>query len=356
MPTARETCAVGAQRGAAPWLAPRPEAAPIPDEARPALRDALGPLWAVRYRLRLRPRTPLALPLFGRGAILRGGFGHAFRRLVCHDLALVCRACPLQPSCPYPDVFESSPPPGSERLRTFSDIPRPFAFDPPDDGRTLYRVGDELVFGLTVVGRANVHLPYFVAAFRNLADTGLGPRRARFDLEAVEALAADGTAHRVYTRGCAGLGVAAPVVRAADLEQPGDAARSSLTLSFATPTEIKERETALPRPTLGPLLRRLRDRAAALAAFFGDAPLELDFKGLGAAADAVRLVEDRTRRVEVRRQSSRSGARHDIGGFIGTARYEGAALGALMPLLRLGELIHVGKHAAFGNGRMEIAA
>ena len=32
----------------------------------------LAPLWFVRYRMRLVPRVPLVLPLYGRGAILRG--------------------------------------------------------------------------------------------------------------------------------------------------------------------------------------------------------------------------------------------------------------------------------------------
>lgn len=324
-------------------------AAPSHGTTTAALAAALAPLWACRYVFRLTPTTPLALPLFGRGAVLRGGFGHAFRRQVCHDLDLVCRACPRYTQCAYPPVFESAPPAHAARLRTFTDIPRPFTFDAPDDPRAQFQPGDELRFGLVVAGHANVHFPLFVSAFRDLARTGLGPRRGGFEIVAVEAEAADGSRHA--------LGHAthdAPRVRAADLLRAGDEERTSLTLRFETPLDLRDGGQNVTRPTFGPLMRRLRDRAAALAAFFGDAPLELDFRGLAARADDVRLVDDRTRRVQVSRVSGRTGARHDIGGLIGEARYEGEALGELMPLVRLGEWIHVGRHAAFGNGRVRV--
>ena len=138
-----------------------------------------------------------------------------------------------------------------------------------------------------------------------------------------------------------------------DLVKPSDEGKRSLTLRFHTPLELKDRGVSVTRPEFGPLVRRLRDRVAALSAFFGEAPLDLDFRALGDAADAVELVEDRTRRVAVARRSSLTGQRHDIGGFIGEARYRGESIGALMPLIRLGEVVHVGKHAAFGNGCIE---
>ncbi len=320
------------------------------------LAQELSPLWVARYRLHIRPRSPLALPQWGRGAILRGALGLSFRRLVCHDMTLDCRTCPLRNECPYPEVFETAPPAGSERLRNFSDIPRPFVFDPPPDALGTFSPQDTLTFGLNLVGRAAKHVLYFVVAFRNLADEGLGPRRARFDLRSVEAMVPGGSALAVYRDGDSWMASASPRTRAVDLLQPRDGALSALTLRFSTPLDLKEQGRPVARPMFGPLIRRLRDRATALAAFFGDRPIETDFKGIGVAADSVQLVEDRTRRIDVDRRSRRTGQRHDIGGLVGEARYEGEAIGALMPLVRLGEVIHVGRHAAFGNGRLEVVA
>ena len=44
-------------------------------------------------------------------------------------------------------------------------------------------------------------------------------------------------------------------------------------------------------------------RSGSLAAFFGDGPLAIDFRGISALADTVRLVQDRTRVVAVHRSS-----------------------------------------------------
>ncbi len=331
---------------------------PIADPSLPAssaesLLPGLRPLWVARYRLRLSPREELVLPYWTRGSVLRGALGIALRRLVCHDLSLFCLECPFYGRCPYPEVFEGARPQTTARLRTFTDVPRPFILDPPPGERTAYRPGEEATFGLTLAGRGSRHIAYFVAAFQSLADEGIGPRRARFRLEAVEALGPGDVTATVF-RDKPEVTPAVLPIRASDLVEPGDASLDSLELRFKTPTDLRDGGRPVTRPLFGPLVRRLRDRASALSAFYADAPLAIDFKSLGNEAEGVRLVDDRTRRVAVERPSSRTGQRHDIGGFVGAARYEGAAIGPLMPLVRLGEVIHAGKHAAFGNGSYEV--
>jgi hypothetical protein len=318
------------------------------------LAESLQPLWIARYQLWIRPRVPLVLPYWGRGNILRGALGLAFRRLVCHDLSLACRSCPLNPKCPYPEVFEPAPPLDGDRLRGFSDVPRPFVVETPAQDQTTFLPSERVAFGLTVFGRASRHVAYFVAAVQALADDGLGPRRARFRLEAVEAVGVEGRATDVYRRGHNQITPTAVQLRSRDLLGESDRSRTSLKLRFRTPTDIRDGGRVVTVPLFGPLIRRLRDRASALAAFYGDAPLDVDFKGLSDAANTVGLVWHDTRTVALERPSTRTGQRHDIGGFVGTARYEGAEIGKLMPLIRLGERIHVGKHAAFGNGAYEV--
>jgi hypothetical protein len=113
-----------------------------------------------------------------------------FAEIHCFDGGtLECRKCPLRIQCPYPQAFEPAPPPeGGERLSNLSDIPRPFVFDPPVEERAEFRPGDAIEFGLTAFGRASRLTPYFVTAFRKLADDAVGPRRATFNLVEVVAL------------------------------------------------------------------------------------------------------------------------------------------------------------------------
>src|SRR5271169_5532589 len=125
-----------------------------------------------RYRVVFEARAPLDLPGY-LGSTLRGAFGHAFRAVACPSR--VDEPCPIPETCPYHLIFETSPPPGSEALRTHDEVPRPFVIAPITDnggwlehGRRLIAPGSELSFDLTLIGRAQDFFPYFVVAFREI--------------------------------------------------------------------------------------------------------------------------------------------------------------------------------------------
>ena len=120
------------------------------------------------------------------GSTLRGGFGHAFRKLVCTQGPIDCRDCTLKAVCPYPYIFETAPFEGAQQLRTYGDVPRPFVIDPLDT-RGEYRPGESFAFRLTLIGRAIDYLPYFILSFRELGEIGIGKGRGRFQLTQVNA-------------------------------------------------------------------------------------------------------------------------------------------------------------------------
>jgi len=128
-----------------------------------------------------------------------------------------------------------------------------------------------------------------------------------------------------------------------------------LTIEFLTPTTLKtgstvDREGAtVHRPAFHHILKRLRDRISALTTFYGPGPLDLDFKALGEAAEGIETVSDHTQWVDRSRISRHRDIRHDLSGFAGTITFRGD-LRPFLPLLRIGEYVHVGKNAVFGNG------
>src|SRR5207237_4261775 len=87
--------------------------------------------------------------------------------------------------------------------------------------------------------------------------------------------------------------------------------------------------------------------------FFGTGPLDGDFAGLGRRAEQVRTVSCDVKWEERFRTSSKTRQRHELSGFVGEAVYEGD-LQEFLPWLALGELVHVGKHTAWGNGQIEL--
>ena len=81
--------------------------------------------------------------------------------------------------------------------------------------------------------------------------------------------------------------------------------------------------------------------------------MDIDFKAFGGAAEKVKTVSDSTGWVESSRYSCRRDVNHDPSGFVGEVTFEGE-LEMFLPYLKLGEYLHVGKHAVFGNGWYEI--
>jgi len=305
-----------------------------------------------RYRVRLVAKERIVAPPERLPNMLRGTFEMAFRYLVCHNVELDCRTCPLQGVCPYPPVFRPTPPVGAERLSKQSDLPRPFVFEPPLVGRAELAAGDVLEVGLTLFGAANRSLPYAVVALRSLAQRGLGPTRGRLELQGIVAEMPAGE-RPAYDASRSLVSIVDEPVRLPHVARPADERATRVSVHFLTPTTLKRDGELVEEPIFGDIVRRARDRLSTIAAFFGDGPLTIDFAGVGRAADEVRTVEVRTEWTRRTRRSSRSGGVHETSGFVGHAVYEGR-LGPFMPLLRAAELLHVGKYAVWGNGRVEL--
>lgn len=302
------------------------------------------------YRFLLTPRETLQMPAHGKGNTIRGGFGAAFRRLVCVDLRLECADCDLRYTCPYTRVFNPFVPPEAERLSKNHNIPRPFVVKPPLESKTQYLPGEPLVFDFVVVGEAINYLPYFIVAFRELGEGGFGLNRARCVLSAIEALDPAGEVAAVYE---GTEGVVRPPQQNLDWQQlTTQAGRFAnlreITIRFLTPTMLKAGGEVATVPQFHHVIKRLRDRVNALSVFYCGAALALDFKEFGQQAEEVRVVAVGGRWIE-RNRRTRKGVRQDLSGFVGEVTYRGE-LAPFLPLLLLGEYVHVGKNVAFGNG------
>jgi hypothetical protein len=328
-------------------------------------RDAamLGTFACARYRFILEAATPLRLSAFA-AATLRGGFGHVFKRSVCVWPPADCPRCLLKSTCAYPYVFETAPPPGSEKLRGLDQIPRPYVIEAPSGGRGLYRPGERLDFRLVLVGRAIGYLPYFIFTFRELGETGLGLDRGRFTVVEVQVEGPAGE-QRIYS-------ASEGVLR--DTEAPSTAAELTdrctaldgqadgempqrLAVDFLTPTQIRSGGAFCATVTCQDLVRALLRRLSSLCYFHCGCELEVDFKGLIEQAAAVRTVTSDLRWQEQDRFSTKQRQRIDMGGVMGRVVFEAErpeVLKPYLPLLAAGEWVHVGKGSVMGLGRYRV--
>jgi len=304
-------------------------------------------------RFTLKVITPLHLPPY-KGSAFRGGFGHALKRIACSVPEKVCDLCDQPDRCVYSYLFETK----IEQAGAGDEmIPRPFIMVPPLESYQSYAPGDVMTCDLILVGDAIEYLPYFIAGINQLGHQGIGKSMGHYVITGVMCLRPNAPAYEVYS---------GPEDRFEDLRAPttGDeltlqyegVSPTQIALSFITPTRLKHQGHLLKQaPPFHVIMRRLLDRIAELSLFFHDMPLALDMRAWKSASESVRLLESHVTPYDWERYSNRQRTRMKLGGVVGTATYAGD-LAPFLPLLSLGEWLHVGKGATFGLGKYRIAS
>ncbi len=291
-----------------------------------------------RYRLELQAQDPIQLSRI-KSSALRGGFGHVFKQKSCLNYT-ECENktfCPMDNNCPYGYIFETSAPIGAEALRNIDNVPRPFVIETTIDNKLYYRPGEIIGFDLILIGQANQHRQDFFDAFEALgADRqwGLGKTKGRYKLLSMKLLESFDEA-KISTR-------------AASLSA------NQIALDFLTPTRLKHKGRWVDQgPSFQALIKVLLSRTSSLSYFHCGERLDVDFRGLIDQAAAIKTAGSQTHRENWSRFSGRQKQRVDMGGLVGRVTYAGD-LQPYLPLLALGELIHVGKGNVFGNGQYKI--
>lgn len=83
------------------------------------------------------------------------------------------------------------------------------------------------------------------------------------------------------------------------------------------------------------------------------AAVDWDLQPLLQRSDGVRVAGAALRWLDWERWSQRQGAAMKLGGLVGTLTLEGD-LAPFAPLLRAAEILHAGKGAVFGLGKVEV--
>lgn len=311
------------------------------------------------FKFRLAARDPLRLPPY-KGSTLRGGFGTAFKKVVCAIRTKDCLQCLLKEKCVYSYIFETPPPKDSEILRKYEKAPHPFIIEPPLEDKTEYTPGDSLDFHLVLIGKALDYLPYFIYTFEELGTMGIGKGRGKFEL--LEVRHGDRTIYQSTDKKLQSIPDSDFSSSSVFNGQNGSgdfhgldnfSGDPSLSLNFLTPTRMIVDGKLVTEPDFHHLARTLLRRISTLSYFHCDKRLDLDFKGLIEKAGKVETRDRVTTWHDWERYSARQDTKMKMGGFVGRVSFKGE-LEDFMPFIRLGRILHVGKGTSFGLGKYEI--
>ena len=304
-----------------------------------------------RYRFTARLQADLRLPDYA-GSVLRSAFGASLREASCTTGAPHCDRCPVLATCPYAQVFET-PAPADHALQHFSKIPNPYVIEPPAIGTRHIAAGRSIQFKMVLVGHAVERLPLIAFSWQRALATGLGRERARSVMERIEWIGAEGSATPIWQTGDATI---APHPATPWHSMHTDNVPAAVTLRFETPLRLQQQGKALrpdrltPRKLVADLLRRI----SLLAEFHAGLPPHWvgDVSALVAHADTLAHSQQLSW-FDWSRYSSRQGREMPLGGVLGNWTLRGE-LAPLLPWLRLGEWLHVGKNATLGLGHYRL--
>lgn len=311
-----------------------------------------------QFQFILKAVDCLSLPPY-KGSTLRGGFGHAFKKVVCVNREKICESCLLKGKCVYSYVFETPPSPDTSKMRKYPFAPHPFVITPPLEKQRTYIQNDTLCFELTLIGKAIDFLPYFIYTFDELGRMGIGSGKGKYQLEEVRAILpgkkseVQGGDKPVLYSG--NEKILRSSYKAATVKEliSSPLSLDTLRLKFLTPTRLKYDGQLSPTLEFHILIRNLLRRISLLSYFHCSEQLELDFKGIIKKSQQVGIKQTNLSWFDWERYSNRQDTRMNMGGFIGSITFQGN-LEEFMPFLLLGEYVHVGKGTSFGLGKYEI--
>lgn len=307
-------------------------------------------------RFEFTAREALFFPRGKAGNILRGAMGLTFRGIACLPDCHDAKSCDIRRSCPYARIFEPTAIPTSitPSPSGLADWPRPFVFRARHlDGCTV-AAGQSFHFDLHVFTPERDVLGYFVDTFIALGREGLGPRRGKAELVRVRRLSLGGVPEQTLYEQSVQMATSAVQPVSFDLT-PRPNAPTRIRVDFLSPTELKHEHQIAGRPEFAILFGRIRDRIGTLSRLYGPGPLDIDYTGTNVRAQSIKMTSCHLRRQATDRFSTRTSRAHSIGGFLGTAEYEGD-LAEFVPWLEACRWTGVGRQSVWGKGEIQLSS
>lgn len=294
----------------------------------------------------------IELPPFA-GSSLRGAFMGVLKDQSCmaQGPADSCKDfCQWTSTCAYGLLCETPAPkdaPG--RLRSSRFAPHPYVITPFPGG--LYMQGDLLRCSMRLWGEGPRQLPRIIKALEAMEAEGVGKGRRSLRLLRI----IDETSQQpIYTGGRLDLtGLQRSTFDPG--HQPNSEKTQAIKVNFLTPLQVQRHGKPQKTIDFGELVYAAADRLWVIGHCHGAPQIAPDARALAQKARQadIQIIDDQSAYMSFSRFSHRQNRRHELGGIAGSMSFIGE-LTEFLPLLRAGEVFHLGKGTSFGLGAIEL--
>ncbi len=252
------------------------------------------------------------------GSMFRGALGYALKKVVCINPSFNCEGCFAKESCLYHDFYE------------LKNVTHQYRFD-------IELGKDDYSFGLYLFANACDKLPYVLSAIHQMLTVqGLGRENEKLTEFNITVNGQD-----VYN----GTDFSLDTVGVEQCLYP-QTSKTNILLKLKTPLRMKKNNRFLKDDVdLEDILRSINQRESQLK---GDASyVKLDFK------PSYTVISKNLEHKTLVRRSNRQKTHMNMDGVIGEMVLAGVD-GKSYELLKLGEVIGVGKQTVMGLGKIEL--
>jgi hypothetical protein len=295
-----------------------------------------------RLLFRLKLQAESVLPLF-KASMLRGLMGKALYRLNCQSRGL-CRKCKFAANCAYSILFKPE-----LILKNHLTTP-PFVLYSPDK-KENFAAGDGVEFTLTLFGEYSRYFDYFLNAFNYAAGFGLGQQRTPYEIESIS----DDISHEwVYRDRQVNRRWKIAYARLSDFnrENPGNCDNvRQLRMRFLSPIYLRIEKRPVYFPGMGEIIRAVIRRIHILSrSIWKDLEFKIDKTFLENFTYGIDRYDLRFGKSF---KTGGLGHKVELSGFYGEVDYSGD-FSASYPLLKAGEVVHIGARMSYGLGKYEV--
>lgn len=306
--------------------------------------NALPNLVIYKFLINLQLLEDALLPEF-KGSTFRGAMGWHLKKAVDN----------LNPI--YEFIFETE---GDENnpdvLKGVKRIPHPFVQHPPLSNKRFYQSGEIITIGLTLIGYAHNFLPFFIQAYAAMGKSGLTSKKHKFKLQNVVSEDYLGSKYLIYENGSSKIKKNYKAITNKEILQNINFNTNKVKLHFETPVLVQDKDgeiTESEKHKITPqfITASIERRYKNLAHLFCRSTVNQ--KKIFIPDRSVKIAKMNLTDYEMISFSNRLNKTQKFGGLLGNIVIEGD-LKSILPILYIGEKIHIGKKTSYGWGQYKL--